>query len=336
MQLNELIDKEGIEAVSQKTNISVENLRYLYQQEFEKLNRVKALGFLKIFEREYDEIEIEGLRESIKEYYDAHKEPKDDEVVMVSQSMKESQGGFGFIKWLIMLGILYGIYHLYTIGALGNFSSSEKSMNKLSDQKALQSSVDEDVAKNIQVKEDETSGKIVEIETKATEVKQAVEPLEESTEKVVLTETNATVESISENNATTAQLPISDEPIQDTNKNNEKTDKIVETVKEKEEDNTTASIENLTINPTRGMLWYGFINIDTKQRREFMNKVSTPFELNGGRWILVTGHGYVDIVSEAKTIEIADRNKHYFYIDSNEIREIDRKEFRELNGGRGW
>ena len=330
MQLNELIDKEGIEAVSQKTNISVENLSSLYEQEFEKLNRVKALGFLKILEREYDKIEIEGLRESIKEYYDAHKEPKDDEVVMVSQAMKESQGGFGFIKWLIMLGILYGVYYFYTIGALGNFSSSEKNINQLSDQKALQSSVSKDVAKNIQVKEDEANGKIVEIETKATDVKQAEEPLEESTEKIVLTDTNATVESIGENNTTTAQVASGDESIQDV-KNNE-VDKTVEN----REDNTTVVIENLTINPTRGMLWYGFINIDTKQRREFMNKVSTPFELNGGRWILVTGHGYVDIVSEAKTIEIADKVKHYFYIDSNEIREIDRKEFRELNGGRGW
>jgi len=334
MQLNELIDKEGIESVSQKTNISIENLRYLYQQEFEKLNRVKALGFLKVLEREYDDIEIEGLRESVKEYYETHRRPKDDEVVMVSQSMKESQGGFGFIKWLIVLGILYGIYHLYATGKLGSFFSSEKSMNQLSDQEALQSSVDEEVAEKIQVKEDETNKKIVEIETKATEVKHAIEPLEESAEKVVLTETNATVESISENNTTIAQATSGDELIQDI-KDNEKNNEANKTAK-KEEDNTTVIIENLTINPTRGMLWYGFINIDTKERREFMNKVSTPFELNGGRWILVTGHGYVDIVSEAKTIEIADRNKHYFYIDSHEIREIDRKEFRKLNGGRGW
>ncbi|HIP41953.1 MAG TPA: hypothetical protein EYG90_05545 [Campylobacterales bacterium] len=67
-----------------------------------------------------------------------------------------------------------------------------------------------------------------------------------------------------------------------------------------------------------------------------MNKKSTPFELDGNRWILVTGHGYVDIVSDAKTINISDRKKHYFYLDSTEIREIDRKEFRSLNKGRGW
>jgi len=84
------------------------------------------------------------------------------------------------------------------------------------------------------------------------------------------------------------------------------------------------------------MLWYGFINLDTKKRREFMKKVSTPFSINDGTWLLVTGHGYVDIVSDAKTIEKADNKKHYFYIDKSDIKEINKKEFRKLNGHRGW
>jgi len=50
----------------------------------------------------------------------------------------------------------------------------------------------------------------------------------------------------------------------------------------------------------------------------------------------VTGHGYLDIVSDSQTLEIADNKKHYFYIDSSEMREISRQEFRELNGRRGW
>ena len=84
------------------------------------------------------------------------------------------------------------------------------------------------------------------------------------------------------------------------------------------------------------MLWFGFINLDTKQRKEFMKKVSTPFDINDGRFLLVTGHGFVDIVSELKTVEVADRNKHYFYIDSKEIRALTQKEFRDMNGRRGW
>ena len=84
------------------------------------------------------------------------------------------------------------------------------------------------------------------------------------------------------------------------------------------------------------MLWYGFINLDTKKKREFMKKVSTPFDIKDGRWLLVTGHGYVDIVSDIETLELADRNKHYFYIDSHELRVLSKQEFRAMNGRRGW
>lgn len=326
MQFNELIEKDGIEAVSQKTNVSVENLNSLYEQNFDKLNRVKALGFINILEREYPDIDIDDLREVIRGYYDSHKDAKDDEVVMVTQNMKnESAGGLGFLKWLVLAGIIYGIWYLYNTGKLGNFSASEHENTQLNDRTALKSSVSESAVENIQIKEDGEKGKTVKIETKATEINTTDSPLEESAEKVVLSETNATVESLSEANGTTS---ASTESATEGEENNASTPDA--------EDNATVAIENLTINPTRGMLWYGFINIDTKERREFMNKVSTPFELNGGRWILVTGHGYVDIVSEAETIEKADRVKHYFYIDSDEIREIDRKEFRKLNGGRGW
>ncbi len=46
MDLNELIEKEGLESVSEKTNISIFNLNKLANEDFLELNRVKALGLL--------------------------------------------------------------------------------------------------------------------------------------------------------------------------------------------------------------------------------------------------------------------------------------------------
>ncbi len=54
MDLNELIEKEGLESVSEKTNISIFNLNKLANEDFLELNRVKALGFLHILKREYE------------------------------------------------------------------------------------------------------------------------------------------------------------------------------------------------------------------------------------------------------------------------------------------
>jgi hypothetical protein len=44
----------------------------------------------------------------------------------------------------------------------------------------------------------------------------------------------------------------------------------------------------------------------------------------------------MDIVSDAKTIKKSDNEKHYFYIDKSDIKEINKKEFKKLNGNRGW
>lgn len=329
MQLKEIIDKEGIELVSQKTNISVENLTSLNKQNFEKLNRVKALGFLNILKREYENIEIDGLREAIKGYYEDHKDPKDDEVIVIARTRKsESGSGSVILKWLIIGGVLYGAWHFYNTGKLNQFVSESKGeQNSLDDSTALKSNVSEASAKSVVIKSDANTTQI-QIETVAKPTTESREPIEESAEKVVLTDTNATVTNINEMNQT-GEENFNENPMFFSNSDDNGT-------LSHDHNRTGQAIENLTINPTRGMLWYGFINIDTQERREFMNKVSTPFELNGGRWILVTGHGYVDIVSDAKTIELADRIKHYFYIDSKEIREIERSEFTTLNNGRGW
>jgi len=144
---------------------------------------------------------------------------------------------------------------------------------------------------------------------KAESIEEEAKPVEETVEKIV-SKTNETIKAVQDNLS----------------------------VKEKVINETTGGVSSptITINPTRGMLWYGFINIDTKVKKEFMKKVSTPFELQSGRWLLVTGHGFVDIVSDFQTVEVADSKKHYFYIDSNEIRELNKQEFREMNGRRGW
>ena len=68
MQLNELIEKDGVESVSQATNISVESLQFLSEDDFSRFNRAKALGFIQILEREY-ELELDELILKVKEYF---------------------------------------------------------------------------------------------------------------------------------------------------------------------------------------------------------------------------------------------------------------------------
>jgi len=348
MQLNELLDKEGLESVSQKTNISLENLENLKNRAFEKLNRVKSLGFVAIIEREY-EMELSDLKSEIKSYFDDHHSAKDDEVVMISPDRTEESGS-GLFKWLVVLAVLYALWYLYSEGKFGSISNASNTKETaLEDNKALESNVSQEVAKNIVVNTEENTP-VVSIDTQ----KKTPESVPQETNEVMtLVETPESLSAAAEGNIT--QLAIAQkrqeqakkEVVEEATPTPESVvqEQVVASADVPEEVTTEVTpedkpqtIRNLTINPTRGMLWYGFINVDSKKRKEFMNKVSTPFELNNGRWILVTGHGYLEIVSDLGTVKVTKniRKKHYFYLDSKEIKEISRKEFRELNGNRGW
>jgi len=336
MLFNELIEEEGLESVVSKTNISNINLNYLLDGSFEKLNRVKALGFLLILEREYKEIDVSNLRETIKTYYDENA-PVDDKVVMVARGSTTGDG-FSFFKFFIITGLIVGAYYLFTQGKLDSIIQKlEDKKDFFDDTKALENNVSSEDAKKVVVGKLEVES--VEIETLVVPKTETVDLDDNSSSKdieplaiVHIESVVAPVEEVEKNQSVESVVKeVTEDFLAEeakTNSDEENESVVVET--------TVPTITTVSINPTRGMLWYGFINLETKKRREFMKRVATPFEINNGKWLLVTGHGYLDIIADAKTLEISDNKKHYFYIDGSDIKEIARKEFRELNGNRGW
>jgi len=349
MQFNELLDKDGVEKISDQTNISISNLEFLGAEDFENLSRVKALGFLLILEREYRDIDVLDLRERVKSYFEEHK-PLDENVVMISKD-RINEGNFSLFKWFIVVALLLGGYYLYTQGKLESLVENiEDKKDFFDDNKALESNVTEEEARNVSVDSNKdnpiaiatpvapTQKKIslngepskTDLISTARDTNQSEKSLESlvsqalSTPNVIVTEAEQSAESVVQEVVQDAKTIV--------------TQTVESVVKENDQPETTtvSVISTITVNPTRGTLWFGFINIDTKKRREFMKNSSTPFDIKDGRWLLVTGHGYVDIVSDLKTIELADRRKHYFYIDSTEIRTLTKKEFRSMNGRRGW
>ena len=325
MQLSELIKQEDIKKIALKTTISQDNLNFLISEDFEKLSRVKALGFLVILEREYKELELTELRENVKLYFEDNK-PDHDNVIVVSE-ISSTKGGFSFFKWFVILGILFGGWYLYTQGELDSLLENITSKKDVyGDGKALENNTSTEEAEKVFVTKDThepvsiVAPVVAKIDLEVESAKEENRTIEKSTESLTVEEEIA------------KELAKDDiakvEEIQHLS-----TQEIVTEVKEVV---PVTAISTITVNPTRGMLWFGFINVDTKKKKEFMKQVSTPFDIKDGRWILVTGHGFVDVVSELETIEVSDRNKHYFYIDSTELKEISQEEFRDLNGGRGW
>jgi len=337
MQLNELIEQESLEKVASKTTISKDNLNYMVDENFEKLSRVKALGFLVILEREYKELEVSEYRERVKLFFEDN-QPDHDNVIVLTETPAINKGGFSFFKWFVILGILFGAWYLYTQGSLESLLQNVTSKKDVySDAQALENNTSIEEAKTVSVTKNmhEPVSIVAPVEPKIDLEAETVAVVEG---KVIVDE-NSTVEK------SASSETVQDEIAKELSKIEENQATVSEVVENKVESKvedapakvvTSTGIDTITINPTRGMLWYGFINVDTKAKKEFMKQVSTPFDIKDGRWILVTGHGFVDIVSELETIEVSDRNKHYFYIDSTELREISQKEFRNLNDGHGW
>ncbi len=337
MKLNELIEIEGLESVSEKTNISIYNLNSLVNRDFKELNRVKALGFVHILKREYD-ADTDELESAIRSYFKDNT-PIDDEPVLVKPDKLKQNTGFS--KWIILAILLGGLWYVYHSGRLDEFinSNSKMSDNLLNDNEILnnQNNISEDkIKESVVIKKDKNITKV--------EIKTPIVTINKNTPL----DSNDTNSSLDKNGTKkiVAEIPKPKKDGKDGNRDKNQTAKTIvvnseagveePTVNTPEPDNNATEITNVTINPTRGMLWYGFINIETRKHKEFMKKESTPFDLKGGKWLLTTGHGYLDIVSDIKTVEVADRKRHYFYIDSKEIREITRKEFRKLNHGRIW
>jgi len=335
MQLNEIIDKDGVEKISEITNISIDNLNKLANEDFAKLTRVKSLGFLLILERDYHGIDVSDLRERVKAYYEEHK-PADENVVMISKDSVQGNS-FPFFKWFVVFAIFMAGLYLYTQGKLdGMLKNVEEKKDFFDDNKALESNVTNKEAQNVLIKS--SNEEPITIATALEPAQKKITLISEehkhdlnSTKngrngsKKLKTEAEQSAESVVQEVVEGAEALVA------------KTVKeVVNAGANESKVESVAKISTVTINPTRGRLWYGFINLDTKKKREFMKKTSTPFDIKGGRWLLVTGHGYVDIVSDVSTIELADSKKHYFYIDSKEIRTLSKKEFRAMNGRRGW
>jgi len=346
MRLSELIDKEGITSISGKTNISEMNLNYLLDKDFKTFNRVKSLGFLIILEREYEGLELGDLREEINLQFPVEKNSLDESMVLSSEEYREGSS-FPYFKWLFILALLAGLTYLYKEGKFDTLLKTIKDKNDFfDDSKALENNSTTAEAKSVVIADDTVQFLSTEEESKDSQsikddVSERVElsTTTESTQKDTPKEEEkslADVEKLMQSEIEATEVEEKRASVKREEVSNLKVESSRVVTSSSEEEQPAIYSDTITINPTRGMLWYGFVNLNTHKRKEFMKNVSTPFELQGGQWLLVTGHGFVDIVSDRQTVEVADSAKHYFYIDNSEIRELRKEEFRSMNGGRGW
>ena len=111
MQLNEILEEHSIGAISAKTNIAEDNIEALNASDFEKINRVKTLGFISILEREYN-ADLGKLKEEALAYYNTH--VKDASVTLGLPLPEEKKGKSKWFMTVVLLMIVYALWYGFT------------------------------------------------------------------------------------------------------------------------------------------------------------------------------------------------------------------------------
>ena len=140
MQLNEILEENSIKSISERTNISEENLDALFNKDFDLLKRVKALGFISIIEREYG-ADLAALKKDAIAYYDSHKE--EGSVVLDAPVIEKKHGKSKLFIFLILL--LLGAASWYFITQFDQ--SKLRGMLPFNEEKMIPAATDESAVK---------------------------------------------------------------------------------------------------------------------------------------------------------------------------------------------
>jgi len=126
MQLNEIIEENTLPTISRRTRISVENLDALLHHDWSRLQKVQALGFISILEREY-QADLSDLKADCRAYFAEMGPTEEGEPLILPPTGKEGNGKLFRIALLIVVLIAaYGSWKYLAAprGAEGNVTSS--------------------------------------------------------------------------------------------------------------------------------------------------------------------------------------------------------------------
>lgn len=96
----------------------------------------------------------------------------------------------------------------------------------------------------------------------------------------------------------------------------------------------SVALEPLEILP-RSKVWLGYIDVATGKK--YQKTFSDELDLNASKeWLLLFGHGYIDLLVDGKKISFSDKNNLRLHYKNGELEKISLREFTKLNRGRKW
>lgn len=332
------LEELGLLEVSRKTHIEVEYLQSMIEKDFEKLNRVNTLGFVKILSREY-QLDLTNWVNEFEAYWSENRKSSKKEIYFANKNTtgvsEKKKRKMPILPVVIILILGYLAWHFNIVDYLKkiNFSDTNDSTEYSS------MAVVEEAEDNLKVlKEEEAQNEFIQEHQEANESQipnfnynlyELNSSDEQNTSEI---EQNITDEQ-NQSQITSEKTDINQ--TEDINQTNETLSQNLEQELPEEELNTIPYDFDFSgkIKP-KGQLWLGITYLDNGRKKSILSKNLIKLDLARDQLIL-TGHGELKLIAkDDSTKEFVSKNRLRFYIEQGKIRQIGPEEFSQINKGK--
>jgi cytoskeletal protein RodZ len=292
----------GLKKVSNETHIEQKYLQYMVNCDFDKLDYVNTLGFIKILSREYN-VDLSEFREAFEEYWNENRRSDEDEglFIVVENSSKGTKKFLIFILVIVLVA---------TIGMLFSIFKDK-----------IDFTTDGSVAKEIAIEpQNEITKNAQDTLEKAMEINNTQEDI------IVSKEDNETSDTIKQTDDLQNEK-TEDSSILNSNENLTEEKVVIE--------KSSKRFEKEAIIVPNTKLWVGVIYLDNKKRRSYLGEGNFSIDLSKEQ-IITTGHGSFSLHVNDKIIEYNQEAPVRFWVKDENITKIRWSKFKELNEGMPW
>jgi cytoskeletal protein RodZ len=135
MNADEFFEKHSIEEINKKTRISPISLRFIKNREFDKLPRVKFIGFVRLIEKRY-KVDLSELIEEYENYFNQNDNNKQKEKKETELEKKEEIKEKKSYLWILVL-ILFILSAFLYVSFINKNTIENKLNNKLAVEKNI-------------------------------------------------------------------------------------------------------------------------------------------------------------------------------------------------------
>ena len=304
-----ILEDIGLKKVSDETHIEQKYIKYMVDFNFEKLNRINTLGFVKILSRAY-KLDLDAWSEAFEEYWvENHTNDEDRGLFIVIDEKKQSKKLLIFILLVILIATFSMLFSLFQDKIdLNSYINQD-------DTSFEQPSIVEDTQKTLD-----------EINSSVIVDKNIVE--EEVVEDINQSEAIEVAKEIETNTTKLEEVKVLKEvKIEEKVVNKEVKPEVIEQVSPK-------FLQEAVIAPNT-KLWVGVIYLDTKKRGSYVVEGNLSIDTSRDQ-IITTGHGNLNLIQDGKTKKFKRQTAMKFLVKDNQITEINATKFKELNEGKFW